>query len=194
LGDWITGLKLGACRWISEVLAIELLALRAKCWQVKLVAGDAVRIIDTVLVVVLAFYMLLYGDRVWHGLINLLPSQIGIPLAFLTAKFSELLYQSVMLGLMVVTLTPIFLALKVPFALCCLLIGAAELIPYWGDPRDWSGDYFGSVSEWWLAIQAMFMQQIKDNLLAPRLMGNFTGLNPIWIFIALLMGAQIAGF
>jgi len=38
------------------------------------------------------------------------------------------------------------------------------------------------------------MQQIKDNLLAPRLMGNFTGLNPIWIFIALLMGAQIAGF
>jgi len=49
---------------------------------------------------------------------------------------------------------------------------------------------------WWLAIQvamaAIFMQQI--NLLAPRLMGNFTGLNPIWIFIALLMGAQIAGF
>jgi len=40
---------------------------------------------------------------------------------------------------------------------------------------------------------AVFMQQIKDNL-APRLMGNFTGLNPIWIFIALLMGAQIAGF
>jgi len=30
------------------------------------------------------------------------------------------------------------------------------------------------------------MQQIKDNLLAPELMGNFTGLNPIWIFIALM--------
>jgi len=43
-------------------------------------------------------------------------------------------------------------------------------------------------------MAAIFMQQIKDNLLAPRLMGNFTGLNPIWIFIALLMGAQIAGF
>jgi len=33
---------------------------------------------------------------------------------------------------------------------------------------------------WWLAIQVaiIFMQQIKDNVLAPRLMGNFTGLIP----------------
>jgi predicted PurR-regulated permease PerM len=38
------------------------------------------------------------------------------------------------------------------------------------------------------------MQQIKDNLIAPRLIGGFIGLNPIWIFISLLMGAEIAGF
>jgi predicted PurR-regulated permease PerM len=44
-----------------------------------------------------------------------------------------------------------------------------------------------------VAIAAIVMQQIKDNLIAPRLMGRFTGLNPIWIFIALLMGGQIAG-
>ncbi len=37
------------------------------------------------------------------------------------------------------------------------------------------------------------MQQIKDNLLAPRLMGEFIGLNPLLIFIAILMGAKIAG-
>ncbi|MEW6498232.1 MAG: AI-2E family transporter, partial [Cyanobacteriota bacterium] len=44
-----------------------------------------------------------------------------------------------------------------------------------------------------VAIAAIIMQQIKDNLLAPRLMGEFIGLNPILIFIALLIGAQIAG-
>jgi len=33
---------------------------------------------NIVLIVVLAFYMLLYGDRVWYGLVNLLPSNIGI--------------------------------------------------------------------------------------------------------------------
>jgi predicted PurR-regulated permease PerM len=40
---------------------------------------------------------------------------------------------------------------------------------------------------------AVIMQQIKDNLLAPKLMGNFIGLNPLWIFIAILMGFEIAG-
>ena len=100
---------------------------------------------------------------------------------------------------MVVTLTPMFLALKVPFALLfALLIGLTELIPFIGATLG-----IGLVTilvlfqNWWLAIQvamvAIFMQQIKDNVLAPRVMGNFTGLNPIWIFIALLMGVQIAG-
>ena len=37
------------------------------------------------------------------------------------------------------------------------------------------------------------MQQIKDNLLAPKLMGEFIGLNPIAILICLLTGGQIAG-
>jgi len=178
--------------------------------QVQALAGQAVGfalgtltgLIDTVLVVVLAFYMLLYGDRVWHGLINLLPPQIGLPLsASLRLNFQNFFISQLLLGLfMVVTLTPIFLALKVPFALLfALLIGAAELIPFIGATLG-----IGLVTilvlfqNWWLAIQvalsAIFMQQIKDNLLAPRIMGNFTGLNPIWIFIAILMGAEIAGF
>jgi predicted PurR-regulated permease PerM len=53
------------------------------------------------------------------------------------------------------------------------------------------------IQNWWLAFpvatMAVIMQQIKDNLLAPKLMGNFIGLNPLWIFIAILMGFEIAG-
>ncbi|MFN7521692.1 MAG: AI-2E family transporter, partial [Aphanizomenon sp.] len=44
-----------------------------------------------------------------------------------------------------------------------------------------------------VATLAIIMQHIKDNLLAPKLMGNFIGLNPLWIFIAILMGFEIAG-
>ncbi len=44
-----------------------------------------------------------------------------------------------------------------------------------------------------VAVAAILMQQVKDNLLAPRLLGNFIGLNPIWIFVAILMGYEIAG-
>jgi predicted PurR-regulated permease PerM len=158
-------------------------------------------LLNFVLVVVLAFYMLLYGDRVWYGLINLLPSKFRIPFAkSLHLNFQNFFLSQILLGLfMVVVLTPIFLILKVPFALLfAILIGISELIPFIGAALG-----IGTVTllvllqNWWLAVQvalaAIFMQQIKDNLLAPRLLGNFIGLNPIWIFVAILMGYEIAG-
>lgn len=177
--------------------------------QVQVLAGQAVGfalgtlsgLIDTVLVIVLAFYMLLYGDRVWHNLINLLPAYIGIPFSnSLRLNFQNFFISQLILGLfMLVSLTPIFLVMKVPFALLfALLIGAGELIPFIGATLG-----IGLVTilvmfqNWWLAIQvasaAVLMQQIKDNVIAPRIMGNFTGLNPIWILIALLLGAEIGG-
>lgn len=177
--------------------------------QVQAVAGQAVGValgtltglLDTILVIVLAFYMLLYGDRVWQGLINLLPPQFGIPLsASLRLNFQNFFLSQLLLGLfMVVTLTPIFLILRVSFPLLfALLIGVGELIPFIGASLG-----IGLVTilvlfqNWHLALlvaaASIIMQQIKDNLVAPRLMGGFTGLNPIWIFIALLMGAEIGG-
>jgi predicted PurR-regulated permease PerM len=164
--------------------------------------GTLSGLIETVLVVVLAFYMLLYGDRMWYGLINLLPPQIGLPLsASLRLNFQNFFLTQLLLGLfMFTTLTPIFVVLKVPFALLfALLIGVTELIPFFGATLGISiVTILVLFQNWGLAVQvavaAIFMQQIKDNVLAPRLMGNFTGLNPIWIFIAILMGAKIAGF
>lgn len=158
-------------------------------------------LLNVVLVIVLAFYMLLYGDRLWYGLINLLPSYIGIPLSkSLELNFQNFFLSQLLLALfMVVTLTPIFLFLRVPFALLfAVIIGISELIPFIGAALG-----IGLVTllvflqTWWLAFPvamiAIIMQQIKDNILAPKLLGNFIGLNPISIFIAILMGFEIAG-
>ncbi|MBD2385602.1 AI-2E family transporter [Cylindrospermum sp. FACHB-282] len=158
-------------------------------------------LLNMVLVVVLAFYMLLYGDRVWSGLVNLLPFSIGAPLtASLQLNFQNFFLSQLLLGLfMIITLTPIFLFLRVPFALLfAILIGMSELIPFIGATLG-----IGLVTillllqNWWLAVpvatMAILMQQIKDNLLAPKLLGDFIGLNPIWIFVAILMGYEIAG-
>lgn len=163
--------------------------------------GTVTGFVNLIFVVVLAFYMLLYGERLWLGLINLMPPQIGIPLSqSLRLNFQNFFLSQLLLALfMVATLTPIFLSLHVPYALLfALLIGAAELIPFIGASLG-----IGTVTilvmfqDNWLAvavaIMSILMQQIKDNVLAPRLMGEFTGLNPLWIFIAILMGAQIAG-
>jgi predicted PurR-regulated permease PerM len=37
------------------------------------------------------------------------------------------------------------------------------------------------------------VQQILENLIAPRILGSFTGLNPVWILISVLTGARIGG-
>jgi predicted PurR-regulated permease PerM len=158
-------------------------------------------LLNFVLIVVLAFYMLLYGDRVWYGLVNLLPPNIRVPFtSSLRLNFRNFFLSQLLLGLfMMVTLTPIFLILKVPFALLfAILIGISELIPFIGATLG-----IGLVTilvllqNWWLAVQvaiaAVLMQQLKDNLLAPKLLGDFIGLNPIWIFVAILMGFEIAG-
>ncbi len=164
--------------------------------------GTLSGLVDTVFVVVLAFYMLLYGEVVWKGLIDLIPAPFGKAFgASLQLNFHNFFITQLMLGLfMFVALTPIFLALRLPFALLfALLIGSAELIPFIGATLGIGlVTLLVLVQNWWLAVQvalfAIVVQQVKDNILAPRLMGNFTGLNPIWIFVALLMGAEIAGF
>jgi predicted PurR-regulated permease PerM len=42
-------------------------------------------------------------------------------------------------------------------------------------------------------ISAFIINQIVDNVVAPRLMGNLIGLNPIWLLISLFIGAQVGG-
>jgi predicted PurR-regulated permease PerM len=158
--------------------------------------------VNGVLVFVLASYMLLYGNRLWLGLINLLPARIGVPFnEALRLNFHKFLICQLLLAFyMALAMMLYFLIRNVPFAfLFALIIGVAELVPLVGATLG-----IGLVSLLLMlqnvrlgievAIVAIILQQIRDNILAPRMMGSFTGLNPIWIFVALLAGLKIAGF
>lgn len=159
-------------------------------------------IINLILIVVLTFYMLLYGKGVWQGLVNLLPTKIRVPFAkSLQLNFHYFFLSQILLALfMVFSLTPIFFLIGVPFALLfAMIIGISQLIPFVGATLG-----IGSVTilillqqDFWLAIEvaavAILIQQLKDNLLTPKLLGNFIGLNPIWILVSILIGFEIAG-
>jgi predicted PurR-regulated permease PerM len=158
--------------------------------------------LNSIFVLVLAFYMLLYGNRLWRGTINRLPQQYGVAIGHsLQLNFHNFFISQILLALfMMVALLPIFMILQVPFALLfVVLIGISEIIPLVGPALG-----IGLVlvllllQNPWMAVQvaiaATILQQVRDNILAPKLLGDFTGLNPIWIFIALLIGLQIAGF
>jgi predicted PurR-regulated permease PerM len=166
-----------------------------------LAVGTLSGVLDTLSIVVLSVYMLLYGNRLWMGIIDLLPDRIGTPLSTsIRLNFQNFFISQLLLGaFMASTLTPTFFFLKVPFGLSfAILIGASELIPFVGASLG-----IGLVTLLIMLknlglgvsvlIASIIMQQIKDNLLAPKLMGEFIGLNPIAILICLLIGGQIAG-
>jgi predicted PurR-regulated permease PerM len=180
---------------------LEQIAQTMVSWLPGLAIGTLGRLFDTILVIVLAIYMLLYGQQMWRGLINLLPTPLG-PAFDKSLQFNvqQFFITQVLLALlMMLGLIPIFVLLKVKFALLfALIIGLFELIPFIGAAL---GILLvtlltllqGAWLALWVTLAAIALQQVKDNLIAPRLLGQFIGLNPIWIFVALLIGGRIAG-
>lgn len=45
----------------------------------------------------------------------------------------------------------------------------------------------------WVAIFIIVLQQVDGNLIGPRVMGNYIGLDPIWIILAITVGGGIGG-
>ncbi len=169
--------------------------------SVGLVLGTFNGVLDLILILVISFYMLVDGERVWRGLISVFAVSIRTTLTLsLQQNLQKFVSGQLLLGLfMAVSLSFVFFWLKVPFFLLfAVFIGVMEVIPFIGATLG-----IGTVGiivaflDWWLAIQvvgaAIAIQQVKDNLVAPRILGNLTGSSPVVIFAALLLGARIAG-
>ncbi|MDY7022009.1 MAG: AI-2E family transporter [Cyanobacteriota bacterium] len=166
-----------------------------------LVLGTFNWVIDFILILVIAFYMLLDGERLWGGITSILSPKVRyIFTESLANNLQGFVSGQLLLGLfMAVSLSLSFLLLKVPFFLLfAVFIGVMEIIPFVGATLG-----IGTVTiivafiNWWLALKVLVIsvifQQIKDNIVAPRIMGNITGLSPVIIFTALLLGGKVGG-
>jgi predicted PurR-regulated permease PerM len=166
-----------------------------------LAIGTLGRFLDSLLILVLTCYMLFYGGRMWQGLINLLPAPLGPTLnQAIRLNFQRFFIAQLLLALfMFATTVPVLLFLQVNFALLfALLIGISQLVPVVGASLGIAlVTLLVMLQDVWVAFYvaaaAVFLQQVKDNLLAPRMLGNMIGVNPLWQFVALLIGARIAG-
>jgi predicted PurR-regulated permease PerM len=88
--------------------------------------------------------------------------------------------------------------LQVPFALLFGLgVGFMALFPFGTGVSITAIGLLMALKNFWLGMKvlavAAIIQQVIENGVAPRLLGGFTGLNPVWILVALLLGAQVAG-
>ena len=166
-----------------------------------LVVGTFNWVLDLILIIVISFYMLADGERVWQGLTNIFapPIRAGLTEA-LRRNLQRFVSGQLLLGLfMTVTLTLALWALQVPFFLLfAVFVGLLEVIPFIGATLGIATvTVVVAFINWWLALQvlavAIGLQQIKDNLVAPRVIGNLTGLSPVIIFVSLLLGAKLGG-
>ncbi|QSJ20681.1 AI-2E family transporter [Nostoc sp. UHCC 0702] len=155
---------------------------------------------EGLITVVLTFYFLLDGPRLWESLFNKLP----LSFARLVSESIQQNFQSYLIGqgtlavLMGVSQTLMFLVFQVQFGLLFgFIIGILSLIPF--------GDVVSLISitliiashDFWLAVKvlaiALIIDQLIDQAIAPRLLGSLTGLRPIWVLISLLVGTYISG-
>jgi predicted PurR-regulated permease PerM len=78
-----------------------------------------------------------------------------------------------------------------------LTIGFASLIPFGGTFTIIIISSLLALQNIWLGLKvllvAIFVGQIIENAIAPRLMSGMTGLNPAVVFISVLTGSQVGG-
>ena len=183
---------------VSDRLPDELQSLTEEL--LALIVGTIDSVSEAILTVVLTFYLLLDGERLWSGIFGRLPSRWSIPLQqSIQQNFQNYLIGQVALAALVGTAMSLaFLALRVPFGLLFGLgIGVMTLIPF-GDVLSFSlVGLLVAVHDFWLGAKtltvAVVVDQIIDQAIAPRLLGSFTGLSPIGVLVALAVGTKIGG-
>lgn len=180
--------------------------IQAKAQQIAstsfgLVIGTFNSVVELILILVLSFYMLLDGEKIWNNFTKILNPKIRTELTnSISRNLQQFVTGQLLLGLfMAITLTLAFRLLSVPyFLLFAIFIGVMEVIPFIGAALGISTVVLivafidGILALQVLAI-AVGMQQVKDNIVAPRIMGNLTGLSPVIILSSLLLGAKLGG-
>ena len=176
--------------------------------QLQSIAGQVLNLavitvtslLDFLLTMVLTFYLLQHGGELWQSLVEWLPSKFRAPfsktvrLSFQNFFITQLILSTCMAS----ALIPTFLWLKVPFGLLFgLTIGVMALIPFGGSVGIALTTTLVSLQDVSMGVRvliaAIIVQQILENLIAPRILGSFTGLNPVWILISVLTGARVGG-
>jgi predicted PurR-regulated permease PerM len=183
---------------INDRVKGQLQAIAGKVLSLAVVTLTS--LLDFLLTTVLTFYLLQHGDQLWFSLVDWLPMRFREPfsqtvrISFQNFFITQLIVSTCMAS----ALIPTFLWLKVPFGLLFgLTIGIMALIPFGGSVGIALTTLLVSLQDFSMGIRALtaavIVQQILENLIAPRILGSFTGLNPVWVLISVLTGARVGG-
>jgi predicted PurR-regulated permease PerM len=165
------------------------------------VEGTIGGVFEFFLIVVVIVYLLLRGDSLWNGILAWLPIKLGQQLqTALPRSFRNYFIGQGTIALMLgIALALALTVFHIPYGfLFGVSIGALALFPYGGTIGIALTTLLFALKSIGLGLTvlaiAMVVDQVIENGIAPRLMGHLTGVHPVWVVMAVLVGAKIAGF
>ncbi|WP_414530301.1 AI-2E family transporter [Nodularia chucula] len=163
--------------------------------------GLLTNLIDFILIIVVAFFMLLDGKKVWNFVMRVFPHHLGHRLTLaIQQNFLGFFWGRLLLSLFFgASVFIVFIFLQLPYALFLAAIaGVFDLIPGIGATIGITLVALIVLPQSiWLSVKVLIgcvvLQQIEENLLMPRIMQGSINMNPVFMFFALLVGANVAG-
>lgn len=162
------------------------------------------KIISLVLIPILTFYFIRDGKYFKEKIYLMIPKSYRKDVKGLILEIDKALGQFIrgrlLLALYVGIATTILLLLfKVDFALIIgLITGVADIIPYLGPflgflPAVFFAFLYSPIKALWVGVLFLGIQWVENNVLAPKIIGKSTGIHPVTILLALVIGGGIFG-
>lgn len=157
-----------------------------------------------VLIIIFSFYFSVDKDRFMHRVKKAIPNKYRDDISYLTSNIDTALQQFIrgrmLMAIFVGLITMAYLlVLRVDFAIIIGLITCvADIIPYIGPflgcaPAVLFAFMDSPMKALWVLILFVIVQWVENNILAPKLIGDSTGLNPLIILISIIIGGGIFG-
>jgi predicted PurR-regulated permease PerM len=172
----------------------------------SLLASGVLNLFNLAMTLVCAFYLMKDGDRLWADARPFLPERWWFRLAALGREMDrglagyfrgQLINASIVLvtAMVAFNLPPVQMRYGVVAA---AFWGVCEIVPMFGSYVGIGTAVLLALLEgggiWWkVLVVAVIIQQVRDNLISPRVMAHTTGLHPVVIILAILAGTRVAG-
>lgn len=155
-----------------------------------------------IIILVVAFFMLIDGAKLWRLVLKLVPSEHRnrVAIAVQTNFVGFLRGQLLISFLLSVATFLVFALFEIPFSfLLAVTVGVFDLIPGIGATLGVTIVCLVILvqSGWLTALKVLaicvILQQIQDNFISPRVMQTTVHLSPVIVFFALLVGTRVSG-
>lgn len=186
---------------ITQLVDRVTAALRSVTRQlVTLLFNTIGSIVNIFLTVVFAVFLVLRGGTLWNGVLGWLPPTWNLQVReYLPDNFERYIVGQATLAAILASVQTITLfILGIPLALLFgVAIGAASLVPLGGTLGIATVSLLVALQNAWLGVKVLIVclivNQISENVIGPRIVGEITGLNPVWMLISVFIGFKLKG-